>query len=412
MATVGFVILLSGSRAGMLALAVACGLGFIRFFEINEKQKIIAGIFLVILMTGLYFMKKDSADGRLLIWRCSWEMIKDKPLTGHGTGGFKAEYMNYQARYFEEHPDSEQAMLAGNTVRPFNEYIGLIVNYGLAGFLLFLLFLFYLIRMYKRNKGKTIFTYTACWCLTAIALFAFFSYPLRYPFVWVAGLLSCSVILFQGNNWILILFTKPYFSILIILLASIVCVKSYNRLKADIKWCKIAHISLTGQTEQMLPEYRLLYSKLYKNELFLYNYAAELNFIKRYEESSSIARECEQLWADYDLQMMMADNCQQLKDYAEAEQRYRKAAAMCPVKFAPLYELAKMYDAEGRKNEAVKLAEQILNKPVKIASATIIAMQREMRRLIEEENNNKLQNEKPRQGETPDLQSSGLALPP
>jgi len=36
-------------------------------------------------------------------------------------------------------------MLADNISRPFNEYIGLLVNYGLFGFLLFLLFVFYLI---------------------------------------------------------------------------------------------------------------------------------------------------------------------------------------------------------------------------------------------------------------------------
>jgi hypothetical protein len=53
----------------------------------------------------------------------------------------------------------------------------------------------------------------------------------------------------------------------------------------------------------MLPEYQVLHSKLKNNELFLYNYVAELNFSKHYEKSQSIACECERLWADYDLQM-------------------------------------------------------------------------------------------------------------
>ena len=228
-------VLLSGSRAGMLALVVVCLVAFFHLFRISAKQKIIVGILLAILITGLYFMKKDSADGRLLIWQCSWEMIKDKPLAGHGAGGFKAEYMNYQAKYFEEHPDSKYTMLADNINRPFNEYIGLLVNYGLAGFLLFSLLLFGLIKAYRRNLNKTLLTHIACWCLIAIAVFAFFSYPLRYPFVWVMGLLSCSIILFQGNNWRFFLFKKNIFPILILLLIPVVCIKSYHRLSAEMK---------------------------------------------------------------------------------------------------------------------------------------------------------------------------------
>ena len=172
----------------------------------------------------------------------------------------------------------------------------------------------------------------------------------------------------------------------------------------------------------MLPEYRLLHSKLSDNELFLYNYAAELNFAGYYEESLSISRECEHIWADYDLQMLIADNYQQLNNYAEAEQHYRKAAVMCPVKFMPLYSLAKMYNATERRNEAVVLAEKIVNKPIKISSPTITAIQRDMMRLIEGEQNsglefenqvnNQLQNNKTGQGEMQGIEQSGKALPP
>jgi len=158
--------------------------------------------------------------------------------------------MNYQAQYFEEHPDSKYAMLADNISRPFNEYVGLLVNYGFVGFLLFL---FYLTRAFRRNTNKTLFTYIAYWCLTAIAVFAFFSYPLRYPFVWAVGLLSCLTILFQANNKTFAILRKSYISsIIILLLTSIICFKSYGQLKAEMKWCKVAHQSLAGETEQMM----------------------------------------------------------------------------------------------------------------------------------------------------------------
>lgn len=66
-------------------------------------------------------------------------MIKDNPVTGYGSGGFLANYMNYQAEYFARDTDNKYAMLAGDVKHPFNEYILLVVNYGLIGFLLFLL---------------------------------------------------------------------------------------------------------------------------------------------------------------------------------------------------------------------------------------------------------------------------------
>ena len=69
-------------------------------------------------------------------------MIKDNPVTGYGSGGFLANYMNYQAEYFARDTDSKYAILAGDVKHPFNEYILLVVNYGLIGFLLFLAFVF------------------------------------------------------------------------------------------------------------------------------------------------------------------------------------------------------------------------------------------------------------------------------
>ncbi len=362
-------VLLSGSRAGMLALLIVCLSGSFYLFRFNTKQKIVIGIFLAILITGLYFMKKDSADGRLLIWQCSWEMIKDKPLIGHGTGGFNAEYMNYQAKYFEKYPDSKYSMLAGNVNRPFNEYIGLWVDYGLLGLSLFVLLLYCVIRAYRQNSKKTLLTYIACWSLTAIVVFAFFSYSLRYPFVWVMGLLSC-----------VILFRKSIFPILILLLIPVVCIQTYHRLTTEMKWSTIAHTSLAGQTEQMLPEYKLLYSKWHNNELFLYNYAAELNFAQYYEESLTIAHECEQLWADYDLQMLIADNYLQMKDYPKAEQHYRKATAMVPVKFMPLYKLFQLYETTSEKEKMQKIAKIITAKPVKILSPKVIQIKNKVKR--------------------------------
>ena len=382
-------VVLSVSRAGIISLAVV--LTAVIFFKltINKKLKIALVIALLTAVSGLYFLKKDSANGRLLIWRCSWEMLKDKPLIGHGHGGFKANYMNYQATYFEEHLNSNFVLLAGNVNRPFNEYLLLLTNYGCLGFILFLVCIGFIWKSFRKCDNDDVAN-MALLCLLAIGVFAFFSYPLTYPFVWIMGLISVFIILYKGG---FLLPSKKnihekrcsYFFAVILVMMLVICVLIYNRMSVEIKWNKIARQSLFGNTVQMLPEYRSIYDRLKSNELFLYNYAAELNVAEQYNESLHIAKECELLLTDYDLQMLMADNYQSMQKYTEAEKLYRKAAAMCPVKFRPLYKLFQLYEITNEKEKAVQVAKVIMNKPVKIMSPTIINIRREIEQKINSE---------------------------
>lgn len=116
-------------------------------------KRSIVSLSLIIILVGGYWVKKDSADGRLLIWNCAWEMIKDAPLTGHGSGSFRAHYMDYQAAYIEAHPDNHYVTLADNVLSPFNEYIHFTLNFRLIG--LFLIFIgTYRIFMVEKPKSE------------------------------------------------------------------------------------------------------------------------------------------------------------------------------------------------------------------------------------------------------------------
>ncbi|HCY41747.1 MAG TPA: hypothetical protein DHV48_10385 [Prolixibacteraceae bacterium] len=98
-------------------------------------------VLLFIVGAGLYHLKKGSANGRLLIWKVSAEMISDKPVFGHGYDGFKKYYMDYQAEYFQYNRESKEALVAGDSNYAFNELIQLTVENGLVGlFLILLLF--------------------------------------------------------------------------------------------------------------------------------------------------------------------------------------------------------------------------------------------------------------------------------
>ncbi|WP_321287534.1 O-antigen ligase family protein [uncultured Sunxiuqinia sp.] len=102
----------------------------------------------------LYQQKKDSANGRLLIWQVSWEMIKDKPLLGHGYRAFQAKYMDHQAIYFKNYPNSRLSILADNVKHPFNEFLKVTVEFGLGGLLLVLAFFSGIIYTGTRQKDN------------------------------------------------------------------------------------------------------------------------------------------------------------------------------------------------------------------------------------------------------------------
>lgn len=418
-------VILSASRAGMICLFVS-GLFFL-FYRIGiqaKKKMILSIVAIVITVFGLYFLKKDSADGRLLIWRCSLEMIKDKPLLGHGYGGFKAGYMNYQANYFEQNPNSSYTMLADNVNRPFNEYILLVTDYGLVGLILLLVVGRFLWKSFRRCRQEFVARLAGC-CLLSIAVFAFFSYPLRYPFVWIMMVLSIATIIYKAKYPIKIPNAVIYPVMLLMIPAIIFSgLALFQRMTGEIIWRRIANESLLGKTEQMLPKYEQLHKPMVNNELFLYNYAAELNVAKHYEKSLGIAHECERLWADYDLQMIMADNHEKLQQYEDAERHYKKAAAMCPVKFMPLYRLTELYLASGQISQAKKIAEKIIDKEIKIPSSTINVIKDKMRSLINgqdsinttlpksragEKSNNKI---RPRQDNFSENRVPGRKLPP
>jgi DNA-directed RNA polymerase delta subunit len=83
---------------------------------------------------------------------------------------------------------------------------------------------------------------------------------------------------------------------------------------------------------------------------------------------------------------------------------------MCPVKFIPLYELANIYQEEGKEIEALSLANTILRKKIKVPSVTVSNIRNEMRQLLN--NRDKQQTERKRQDKVLSDESLETVLPP
>jgi O-antigen polymerase len=395
LATVLFIVMevLSQSRAGVIAIIVISGIWMVKSLHLkglnrwSSRTKIVSSAVLIIgILVGLYYLKKDSADGRLLIWQCSARMIVDKPILGHGEGGFQREYMLYQANYFRNHPDSSYAMLADIVKHPFNEFLLLLVENGLVGGLLFGTFIFLLIWENRRNKNLERFY--AMLCLVGVSLFACFSYPLSYPFVRLM-MVFCAALIMQNEagKWEM---PKGIFSVLkpIVLFVSIALFIVNGKMYQDeYRWNTIAQQSLAGETKKVLPDYARLYKTMNRNGLFLYNYGSELNFIGEWNRSTAILKECANFYNDIDLQLQLADNYTKLRKYRVAEKCLILAHQMIPNRFMPLYHLVLLYKEMGKDAQAYQLAQIIIKKPIKVISFEVLTIQSEMKGMVENKEN-------------------------
>jgi len=381
------VIILSRARAAILSTAIIFILFFIRVLkEKNIRLSLVhyavISVSCLLLLAGLFFVKKDSANGRLLIWQCSGQLITRKPAFGYSGNGFTANYMNEQASYFARYPDSKYANIADNARHPFNEFLKGTVNYGIIGLGLTLLLVIIPLWVSRKKDYPELFFIRLS--LLSIGICAFFSYPLNYPFIRIITTALLAFVL-AADPQLSVIAKNGYLTKGIILMFSLglLSATTYQAIY-EREWHKTAHKLLRGETAQMLPRYKSLYAHLHRKDLFLYNYAAELNVVGHYKESQQIACECDSLWADYDLQMLMADNCLQLQQYDKTESHLKKAAAMCPVKFMPLYQLVEIYLQTGQEEDARLLAQKILDKQVKIPSPVINSIKNKMRNLLNE----------------------------
>ena len=373
-------VVLSGSRTGIAALLVV-GMAEIagRWEGWRRLPRWVWGAGVVVAVgvsVALYLWKKDSADGRLLIWRCSAAMIADAPVAGHGAGSFGAKYMDYQADFFRGHPGEERtAWLADNVKHPFNEVLKIGVEWGVVGWAALAAFAVWLWRAWRRSgreKRPLFLSVAGC------GVCGLFSYPLSYPGVLVLLAATLGMLGREERGWRLTGWGRG--CVMAIGLALTVFTGHWWR--QERAWHEASQTALAGETAKAFPEYGRLYPFMRENPLFLYNYGAELNHVKQWERSAEVLEECLRRLNDTDVQLLLADNYFHLQDWERAERHYRQAAWMCPNRFLPLYQLMNMYRQTGRKEKAQVLAKEIVEKPVKVPSPTVRKIQEEAQMVL------------------------------
>lgn len=346
---------------------------------------------------GLYIMKKGSADGRMLIWQITSELIKEKPLLGHGAGSFDAKYMDAQAAWFASGKGtSAQGLVAGSPEAPFNELLKLWLEKGLIAVSLVAALLYYIFAPAKKSKRKEQSELTNPGLIIAfkgslitLLTFGLFSYPFDISsftlqlVILLALLAGTSKPLFRISGQKRLLLSIPI-TFVIIPGSVYFFPQRQEYYKAMKTWQDADQLYNYRSYQASVAAYEEALNTLKSNGLFLQMYGKALSMDEEYQKSNEVLAEAKFYKSSQIIQNTLGDNHKALGNYAQAEEAYIKSAQMIPSLVFPKYLLAKLYSESGQHNKAKQIAETILNSEVKVESSATREIMNEMNKISEQ----------------------------
>ncbi len=240
-------LIMLGTRGALLAFFV----GFIFFFWWTKKmgykvlKPIILSIVIMIIITGIYstpnplnqrnlpiwqklestkeFLAKAEDKGsikaRLTFWKTALLMIEKHPIKGVGPGRFGYFYPFYQKEILKK--DTSPKKHAYNAKRAHNEYIQVLSETGIPGFLVFVIMLYLLIsngiKKIKETKSLTILAFASG--IGIFLIHSLFSFPFHLAPSMLYFAIFASGVIGKGKEKIQV---KRVISILIYLIIIII----------------------------------------------------------------------------------------------------------------------------------------------------------------------------------------------
>lgn len=329
-------------------------------FQGSKYRKLIVFVFvallLIVLTLKLYNIRTESANGRLLVWKSTVQMIADNPVTGVGAGQFKANYMHYQTKYLLNNNNPEEILLADNTIFAFNEFVRLTSELGIPGLLMVVFLLFTIFRTRQTNNLSLVVAKSS---IVSILVFSLFSYPgsivpIKVLFVFfmaiVANMQKHFVVTMPDN-------IRKGARLFVSTISLIMLMLSFQNIKeitvACRNWKKATKTIKSNKLETRIQLYKKAYLVLKTDGFFMGMYGNLLMREENYYKAESILTAASNLLPTSTVYLSLGDCYLQQQQFSKAEKAYKYALQMIPSRIKPVYKLAKLYAQTGREEEAL-----------------------------------------------------------
>lgn len=366
------------SRAALVSAAICIG---IIYWDKWKQRKWQVSFAIIIIMVGLYFLKKGSADGRSIIYMISLLNILQNPIFGSGINSFCHQYAEGIATFSVQHPNFD-FHCADVTSSAYNSLLQIGVEQGLVGICITVI-LVYLILVRLNKKGKTLGIGLLC-----LLIFSMFSYPfdqLPYQIIFVV------MAAYAGTDVKEITIPKKWHILFrcyiapaalcgcVILLSAFTHRRIKERMEAASGYGMMAGVSHSA----FLDDYYELLPLMLSNEHFLFDFAKILAADGRYYDSNAILRLGSLISSDPMFCVIQGNNYNDMGFCQEAEQAYMKAFNSMPNRIYPLYQLMLLYEREGETEKMRKIAQRVKAFNEKVSSPATKEMKKKAKELLD-----------------------------
>ena len=331
-----------------------------------------------------YFLKQDSANGRILMWMASILAIKENWLTGAGIGGFAQAFAQGQASFFSKHPHSPFINVAGTPQYAFNEFLYIGTEQGLIGLLFFLGIIVASLYTLFRRKDELAYGWLA------LLVFALFSYPFALlPFrilgVWFVARAASSIGFREKDKQKR--FSMPHLFLGLPVVATALGMLPTLTRKVETTFAfKQTQSTHTGF---FIEDYWKWQDILADNSQYLFTFAKTLNQLGRYNDSNAMLKQGTRVSCDPMFYVVMGNNYKKLNSPHEAEKAYLKAFHILPNRLYPLYQLMILYNECERKEDACAMARKIIKFTPKVSSQATEDMKKQAREILRKTKTNR-----------------------
>lgn len=326
----------------------------------------LAGVMILVLVAiggiKMYNMKKDSSDGRLLIWKLSAKMIVDRP-QGYGYGLFDKNYNIAQASYFSKGQYTEKEKKNASFVyMPYNDYI----EHGIEGGIIGMLFLaiFYIFMIYKSAHQKD---------LESLAIFCSFGVMSLFNFIytsispWLIVMCYASFVVYKDDEMAVKMFSRKFISVI---MAIPIALLSYKVFKMTMAQMKLKHLETqvgnNGYVNDI--EFEKIEKSIETSEAFFTIRA--INNINSGRTDAAL----ENIYAARSY--TSSPNLFYMESYCKRNEHGLYNAVSCldtltnmlPHNLTPKYKLMKYYAGKNQMQKALYYADDILSTDIKVQS--------------------------------------------